>query len=86
MTDGGKKFLWGVVAGLAAAAFIKTDTFRKGCAKVVAGGLQRKCHETSVGRKGLEKCNTITFPVAFVSAIPSSATLISEMQPLKLYI
>jgi hypothetical protein len=42
MTDGGKKFLWGVVAGLAAAAFIKTDTFKKGCAKVVAGGLQLK--------------------------------------------
>ncbi len=42
MTDSGKMFLWGVVAGLAAAAFIKTDTFRKGCAKVVAGGLQLK--------------------------------------------
>ncbi len=42
MTDGGKKFIWGVVAGLAAAAFIKTDTFRKGCAKVIAGGIQLK--------------------------------------------
>ena len=42
MTNGSKKFLWGVVAGLAAAALIKTDTFRKGCAKVVAGGLQLK--------------------------------------------
>ena len=42
MTDGSKKFLWGVVAGLAAAAFIKTDTFKKGAAKVVAGGLQLK--------------------------------------------
>ena len=29
MTDGGKKFLWGVAIGLAAAALIKTDTFRK---------------------------------------------------------
>ncbi len=42
MSDGSKIFLWGVVAGLAAAAFIKTDTFKKGCAKVVAGGLQLK--------------------------------------------
>ena len=42
MSDGGKKFLWGVVAGLAAAAFVKTDTFRKGCSKVVASGLQLK--------------------------------------------
>ena len=42
MTDSGKKFLWGVAAGLAAAALMRTDTFRKGCAKVVAGGLQLK--------------------------------------------
>jgi len=42
MTDDGKKFMWGVIAGLAAAAFLKTDTFRKGCSKVVAGGLQLK--------------------------------------------
>lgn len=42
MTDGCKKFLWGVVAGVAAAAFLKTDTFKKGAAKVVAGGLQLK--------------------------------------------
>jgi len=42
MTDGTKKFLWGVAAGIAAAAFIKTDTFRKGCAKIVAGGIQLK--------------------------------------------
>ncbi len=42
MTDGTRKFLWGVAAGIAAAAFIKTDTFKKGFAKVVAGGLQLK--------------------------------------------
>ncbi len=42
MADDGKKFLWGVVVGLAAAAFIKTDTFRKGCSKLVASGLQLK--------------------------------------------
>jgi hypothetical protein len=42
MTDGCKKFLWGVAAGLAAAVVIKSDTFRKGCAKIVAGGLQLK--------------------------------------------
>ncbi|WP_407436810.1 hypothetical protein [Treponema sp.] len=42
MTEGTKKFLWGVAAGVAAAVFIKTETFRKGCAKVVAGGLQLK--------------------------------------------
>ncbi len=42
MTEGAKKFLWGVAAGLAAAAFIKTDTFKKGTAKLVAGGLQLK--------------------------------------------
>jgi len=42
MTDGGKKFLWGVLAGIAAAALIKTDTFKKGAAKVVAGALQLK--------------------------------------------
>ena len=40
MTDGTRKFLWGVAAGIAAAAFIKTDTFKKGFAKVIAGGLQ----------------------------------------------
>ena len=48
MTGGGKKFLWGVVAGLAAAAIIKTDTFRKGCAKVVAGGLQIDFQEAAI--------------------------------------
>ena len=37
-----KKFLWGVAAGLAAAALMRTDTFRKGCSKIVAGGLQLK--------------------------------------------
>ena len=42
MTDGTRKFLWGVAAGIAAAAFIKTDTFKKGFAKVIAGGLQLK--------------------------------------------
>ena len=42
MTDGRKKFLWGIAVGVAAAAFLKTDTFRKGCAKVIAGGLQLK--------------------------------------------
>ena len=42
MTDETKKFLWGVAAGLAAAVVIKSDVFRKGCAKVVAGGLQLK--------------------------------------------
>ncbi|MBO4728436.1 MAG: hypothetical protein J5631_08460 [Spirochaetaceae bacterium] len=42
MTDSGKKFLWGVAAGLAAAALMRTDTFRKGCSKIVAGGLLLK--------------------------------------------
>ncbi|MBQ1593747.1 MAG: hypothetical protein IKN90_02590 [Treponema sp.] len=42
MTEGGKKFLWGVAAGFAVAAILKTDTFRKGCAKIIAGGLQLK--------------------------------------------
>ncbi len=42
MTDSGKKFLWGVAAGLAAAAIMRTDTFRKGCSKIIAGGLQLK--------------------------------------------
>ena len=42
MTEGGKKFLLGVVVGVAAAAIVKTGTFRKGCAKLVAGGLQLK--------------------------------------------
>lgn len=42
MIDSGKKFLWGVAAGLAAAAIMKTDTFRKGCSKIIAGGLQLK--------------------------------------------
>lgn len=42
MTDGKKMFLWGLAAGVAAAAFLRTDTFRKGCAKVIAGGLQLK--------------------------------------------
>ena len=42
MTDGSKKFLWGLLAGVAAAAFIKTDTFKKCASKVVAGGLQLK--------------------------------------------
>ena len=41
MSDG-KKFLWGVVAGLAVAAFIKTDTFKKGCSKLVVSGMQLK--------------------------------------------
>lgn len=42
MTDGTKKFLWGVAAGIAAVALFKTDTFKKGAAKVIAGGLQLK--------------------------------------------
>ena len=42
MTDSGKKFLWGVAAGLEAAALMRTDTFRKGCTKIIAGGLQLK--------------------------------------------
>ncbi|MBP5156395.1 MAG: hypothetical protein K6G18_16065 [Treponema sp.] len=42
MTDGKKMFLWGLAAGVAAAAILKTDTFRKGCAKVIAGGMQLK--------------------------------------------
>lgn len=42
MSDNGKKFLWGVLVGVAAAAFIQTDTFKKGAAKVIAGGLQLK--------------------------------------------
>lgn len=42
MTDGGKKLLWGIAIGVAAAAFMKTNTFRKGAAKVIAGGFQLK--------------------------------------------
>ena len=42
MTDGKKMFLWGLAAGVAAAAFLRTDTFRKGCSKVIAGGMQLK--------------------------------------------
>lgn len=42
MTDGKKMFLWGLAAGVAAAAILKTDTFRKGYAKVIAGGMQLK--------------------------------------------
>ncbi|HBG66239.1 MAG TPA: hypothetical protein DDW78_07185 [Treponema sp.] len=42
MTEGTKKFLWGVAAGLAAAVVIKSDPFRKGCARVIAGGIQLK--------------------------------------------
>ena len=42
MTDGWKKFLWGVAAGAVAAAFVQTDTFKKGAAKVLAGGSQLK--------------------------------------------
>ena len=42
MTDGKRMFLWGLAAGVAAAAILKTDTFRKGCAKVIAGGMQLK--------------------------------------------
>ena len=42
MTEGSKKFLWGVVAGFAAAAFIKTDTFKKSAAKLIAGSIQLK--------------------------------------------
>lgn len=42
MTDTGRNFLWGVAAGLVAAAFIRTDTFKKCASKVVSGGLQLK--------------------------------------------
>jgi len=42
MSDNSNKFLWGLVAGFAAAAFIKTDTFKKGAAKLIAGSLQLK--------------------------------------------
>ena len=42
MTDGTNKFLWGLAAGLAVAAILKTDTFKKGAAKLVASGLQLK--------------------------------------------
>ena len=42
MTEGCKKFLWGVAAGVAVAAIIKSDSFKKCAAKVVAGGLQLK--------------------------------------------
>ncbi len=42
MTEGTKKFLIGVAVGVAAAAVVKTSAFRKGCAKIVAGGLQLK--------------------------------------------
>ena len=42
MTYRGQNFLWGVAAGLAAAAIMSTDTFRKGCSKIIAGGLQLK--------------------------------------------
>ena len=42
MTDGKKMFLWGLAAGVAAAALFRTDTFKKGCSKVIAGGMQLK--------------------------------------------
>ena len=42
MTDGWKKFLWGVAAGAVAAAFVQTDTFKKGAAKALACGAQLK--------------------------------------------
>ncbi len=42
MTDGTKKLLLGVAIGAAAVTFMKTETFRKGGSKIVAGGLQLK--------------------------------------------
>ena len=42
MTDMSKKFLWGVVVGVVAANFIRTDTFKKCASKVISGGLQLK--------------------------------------------
>ena len=42
MTDGMRKFLWGVAVGAAAAAFVQTDTFKKGAAKALACGTQLK--------------------------------------------
>ncbi len=37
-----KRFWIGVACGVAGIALVKTSTFRKGCAKVIAGGLKLK--------------------------------------------
>ncbi len=37
-----KQLLIGGLVGAAVVTFLRTDTFRKGCAKVVAAGLQLK--------------------------------------------
>ena len=37
-----KKFWIGVLCGVAGVAILKTPAFRKGCAKVIAGGLKLK--------------------------------------------
>ncbi|MCR5252897.1 MAG: hypothetical protein K6C98_04185 [Treponema sp.] len=42
MTLLSRRFLWGVAVGVAAATIIKSDTFKKCAAKLVAGGLQLK--------------------------------------------
>lgn len=42
MTEGTKKLIIGVVLGAAVTTIVKTSTFRKGVAKIVAGGLQLK--------------------------------------------
>ncbi len=40
MNESTKRFLWGMVAGFALAAIVKTATFKKGCATIMAGGMQ----------------------------------------------
>ncbi len=42
MTDETKKILIGVAIGAAAVTIVRTDSFRKCCARIVAGGLQLK--------------------------------------------
>ena len=42
MTFDGKNFLIGVLVGAAAVTLMKTDSFRKGCSKVLAAGMKRK--------------------------------------------
>lgn len=37
-----KRFWIGVACGVAAFAIVKTPAFRKGCAKLIAGGIQLK--------------------------------------------
>ena len=42
MTDSKKMFLWCLAAGIAATAILRTDTFRRSCARLIAGGLRLK--------------------------------------------